>query len=130
MPRGDGTGPLGQGAGTGRGMGGCGKGAARGGGRGMNAGRGAGRGMNTGRGVGISRGGNIQYRSIPSRRASSISGRKAVVEIEKCTACGICADVCPQQAITIDNVANINLSKCTGCGACVAACPNGAISLQ
>ena len=86
--------------------------------------------MSSGRGAGIGRGGNISYRRIPSRRASAVSGKKAVVEIEKCIACGVCADVCPEKAISIDKVAVIDELKCTGCDRCVEVCPQGAIAFQ
>ena len=53
----------------------------------------------------------------------------AVVDEEKCVNCGICADVCPEEAIVVDEIAVIDPEKCTGCGACVDECPNSAISL-
>ncbi len=45
-----------------------------------------------------------------------------------CVACGACADVCPQDAITIEDVAVIDNDKCVECGACVDECPAGAIT--
>jgi NAD-dependent dihydropyrimidine dehydrogenase PreA subunit len=46
----------------------------------------------------------------------------------KCTGCGNCVDVCPQQAITIDNdIAVVNQELCVQCGACLEICPAGAI---
>ena len=46
----------------------------------------------------------------------------------KCTGCGYCVDVCPQQAITIDNdVAVVNQELCVQCGTCVEICPANAI---
>ena len=53
----------------------------------------------------------------------------AVVAREECVCCGICANVCPEEAITVCDLAVINPQKCTGCGACVDECPNNAISL-
>ncbi|MBN1162962.1 MAG: 4Fe-4S binding protein [Candidatus Krumholzibacteriota bacterium] len=50
------------------------------------------------------------------------------VDESKCTGCGICADICPVGAVTVEGVAGINEALCTGCGACVAECPRGAIS--
>jgi len=50
-----------------------------------------------------------------------------VIESE-CVSCGACADVCPQDAITIDDVAVIDQDKCVDCGACVDECPSGAIT--
>lgn len=45
-----------------------------------------------------------------------------------CVACGACADVCPQDAITIDDVAVIDAGKCVDCGACIDECPASAIT--
>ncbi len=45
-----------------------------------------------------------------------------------CVACGACADVCPQDAIAIEDVAVIDADKCVDCGACVDECPAGAIT--
>jgi NAD-dependent dihydropyrimidine dehydrogenase PreA subunit len=49
-----------------------------------------------------------------------------VIESE-CVACGACADACPQDAITVDDVAVINPDACVDCGACVDECPASAI---
>lgn len=47
-----------------------------------------------------------------------------------CLALGDCANVCPQDAICIDDgVARINTRKCIGCGICARTCPNNLISL-
>ncbi len=50
------------------------------------------------------------------------------VNASDCVACGACADVCPQGAITVDDVAVIDASACVECGACVDECPAGAIT--
>ncbi len=50
------------------------------------------------------------------------------VVAKDCVACGSCAEVCPQDAITIDDVAVIDASKCVDCGACVDECPAGAMT--
>jgi len=49
------------------------------------------------------------------------------VKASECTACGLCADVCPQDAITVNDVAVIDQDACVDCGACVDECPSGAI---
>ena len=46
----------------------------------------------------------------------------------ECTACGICADGCPEDAIVVEDVAVIDQDKCVDCGACVDDCPAGAIT--
>ncbi len=52
------------------------------------------------------------------------------VIIEKCTGCGICIDACNRDAITVNNVVEIDPEKCSGCGDCVDMCPNGALILK
>ena len=49
------------------------------------------------------------------------------VNESECVGCGACADVCPNNAITVDDVAKIDKSKCVDCGACIDECPSGAI---
>ena len=51
----------------------------------------------------------------------------ANVDESKCDGCGICVDVCPVEAIVIDQIAKIDADTCIDCGACVDECPNNAI---
>ena len=50
---------------------------------------------------------------------------------DACTACGICAKVCPYGAITVDTraktPASVTVAACSGCGTCAAECPQNAI---
>lgn len=47
-----------------------------------------------------------------------------------CLGYGDCVNVCPVQAITIENgVARVNPRKCIGCGICTRKCPNNIIHL-
>ena len=70
-----------------------------------------------------------EKRSTQEPQSQKIKDLKALIDESKCTACGVCANVCPQGAIMINNLARVNTTLCTGCGACVGACPNGAVSL-
>ncbi|MGI6317419.1 MAG: 4Fe-4S binding protein [Firmicutes bacterium] len=54
----------------------------------------------------------------------------AKVDVEKCSGCGSCADVCPCEAITVDDVASVDPNECTDCGSCVDECPEEAITLD
>ena len=54
----------------------------------------------------------------------------AVVDSEKCNACGVCVDICPVGAIGINDVAEVDRQTCTGCGLCVTQCPQDALSLH
>ncbi|MEE1196557.1 MAG: EFR1 family ferrodoxin [Lachnospiraceae bacterium] len=64
--------------------------------------------------------GNRPYRDGNKVSATPIS-------LDDCTYCGICAEVCPTDAITVsEDTAVTELSKCMMCMACVAHCPNHA----
>lgn len=64
--------------------------------------------------------------------------RRAVVDPERCTGCGFCADVCRLGAITVHPatgvgsrpVAVVDRLSCEGCGVCRHVCPSGAVDLK
>jgi len=144
----------GMGGGRGGGMGG-GRGGGMGGGRGGGMGRGMSSGMAGAWPTSQSPVGNVPTGAPPARDEVSMLQQQAadlenqlgaiqqriqglesggstlvaLVDQDACTACGICAEVCPAGAIAVGNVANIDASACTGCARCVAECPQGAISL-
>jgi len=51
---------------------------------------------------------------------------------EKCTGCGMCAEVCPHGVFSlVDNTARIvEKDLCMECGACALNCPAGAIEVD
>ncbi len=53
----------------------------------------------------------------------------AYVDEEKCIGCRICENVCRFSAVTVEKKARIDPNACTMCGMCVAACPADAIDM-
>jgi ferredoxin len=41
---------------------------------------------------------------------------------DDCTACGLCVERCPMEAIELNDSVVVNPDRCIGCGVCVAAC--------
>lgn len=54
------------------------------------------------------------------------------VNVEKCTGCGICADVCPGEVFDIAESKSevARPDDCTGCESCVMECPEEAIVME
>jgi len=73
---------------------------------------------NIGMGLG-SRGGKLDMHA----------GVSPIIDEEKCTGCGSCAEQCPADAITVNDVAVINEEICIGCAQCIAVCPEGIIKI-
>jgi ferredoxin len=73
-----------------------------------------------------------QMEAMRARIAAVASQREhavASVDNELCTRCGICASICPRQAIVIENEVMIDTERCSGCGACMLQCPTRALQL-
>ncbi len=71
--------------------------------------------------------------TLLSRGKIRIESVIANVNEDLCTGCAKCVDVCPFQAITLDeqkSLANIVEAKCSGCGSCASTCPVGAMQLK
>lgn len=63
--------------------------------------------------------GNAEYKPYPEFH-------RAPVSVDGCTLCGVCASVCPVEAITLTDNAVVTLeSACIVCQACVKQCPEG-----
>ncbi len=82
-----------------------------------------------------------QASAAASRAARIMSPGKITVEAltsrvdeSKCNSCGICAKVCPYNAITVDKKnktpAVVIEAACAGCGTCGAECPHDAIEMN
>ncbi|MGV9199827.1 MAG: 4Fe-4S binding protein [Promethearchaeia archaeon] len=60
-----------------------------------------------------------------------------VINQDNCSLCNICVEICPMEAISLENGGKaedghlvFNLDKCIGCGLCASNCPQAAISLE
>ncbi len=49
---------------------------------------------------------------------------------EQCTSCEECIEICPMEAISLNDIAEIIDDECIGCGLCAKTCPMDAISLK
>ena len=51
------------------------------------------------------------------------------IDEEKCTGCGACVEVCPVEALKVEDDKATVSEECVECGACIDECPNEALSL-
>lgn len=77
--------------------------------------------------------------AILSKEFLEIDPLTSAVDESVCRGCGFCVDVCPYDAVKLEEisrnghpvmVANVNEVLCRGCGSCSAACLSGAIQLR
>lgn len=74
---------------------------------------------------------NIKDFDAPAKIVSS--NFQAHVDENECTGCEACEEICPMDAVKMDEkeiIAAVNLDRCIGCGLCVTACEFEAISLK
>ncbi len=65
---------------------------------------------------------------VPGNRPYKKAGGAGLVPKadEKCSGCGLCAESCPAQAISRENLKVTDAKKCISCMRCVARCPQSA----
>ncbi len=54
----------------------------------------------------------------------------AAADEDLCVACGVCADRCQMDAITVEDYARVDPDRCIGCGLCVPTCEYDAMTLN
>ncbi len=69
---------------------------------------------------------------IPGSRPYKQTGQGGLIPKanSKCTGCGLCAEKCPTQAISRNDLKLADSKKCISCMRCVALCPQGARSVN
>jgi len=70
-----------------------------------------------------------------SKKQLEIEPRVSSVDETKCIGCGLCASLCPSNAIELllkdeGRKAHVISASCKGCGLCGASCPQQAITMQ
>ncbi|MEA3479656.1 MAG: ATP-binding protein [Bacteroidota bacterium] len=76
---------------------------------------------------------NLELVLMPSvvEREEFWGGSVAEIDPDNCSACGICAEVCRFDAVSVkDDVYTVDPIACDGCAACVYQCPDEAISMK
>jgi heterodisulfide reductase subunit A len=72
--------------------------------------------------------------SLMRKGEISVEAITSMVIDDKCTSCGICAKVCPYNAVYVDTKARtparVIEAACSGCGTCAAECPADAIVMR
>ncbi len=73
----------------------------------------------------------VWIKSRKELKYASFSNANYVMQVneENCTACGVCEERCPIDAIVVDDVSVVDVDKCMGCGVCYPTCPSDAITL-
>ncbi len=73
---------------------------------------------------------NIKKTDAPAKIVNS--NYQAAVDQNLCTGCQACEDICPMDAVEMDEeniLATVNTDRCIGCGLCVTVCEFEAIAL-
>jgi len=53
------------------------------------------------------------------------------VDVDKCTGCGACVDVCPNDALVLEgDKIKVDEPNCIDCGVCVDECPVDALEME
>lgn len=67
--------------------------------------------------------------STPSPEPNDLNRPIPHINVERCNACGLCAALCPTQAVVIsdDKAVIARPDLCTYCDVCETFCPEGAI---
>ena len=72
-----------------------------------------------------------RFFKIPNPGEMMITNYYAEVNVNECTGCETCIQICPMEAIKMDgDTAKIKKKRCIGCGNCASKCPSEAIKMH
>jgi Pyruvate/2-oxoacid:ferredoxin oxidoreductase delta subunit len=67
----------------------------------------------------------------PKPGLALFSGFRPHFDPDRCTACEICVERCPAEALTMgEEIPQVNMDRCFGCGVCATGCPSEAIIME
>jgi len=78
--------------------------------------------------IGQAKAAAMRASAILSKSSLTLNANIAEIKTRNCVGCGLCVDVCPHDAIVLDedeHVAKVVDVLCHGCGICSAVCPSG-----
>lgn len=65
-----------------------------------------------------------------TNKRGALKTSKPIIDLSKCTRCGICWLFCPDGVITRGQDMRIDYEYCTGCGICAEECPIKVITMK
>jgi ferredoxin len=72
---------------------------------------------------------NTIQKKINDLESKKSVSKQLLVDKDLCMGCGRCEDVCPYNAISVRDTAEIDQNLCTLCGRCINECPAGALRI-
>ncbi|MFA5365462.1 MAG: DUF362 domain-containing protein [Candidatus Bathyarchaeia archaeon] len=67
---------------------------------------------------------NLAMGATNKKTKEDLHKKPQPVMVGECTGCGVCTELCPQNAITVvDSKAEFDTDSCFGCGVCIDSCP-------
>lgn len=73
--------------------------------------------------------GIMKSMAMGGRNAGDVSRYIITYNEETCEKCGVCVEVCPMSALSLNGSVSVDASRCIGCGVCAYQCPTLSLTL-